>query len=478
MSSTLIVSDKTITPALATTLRSPQHAPCGDLNQISDPATRTYWSRHENTEEANDAVAERNSQRLLREAFKKTMTVQSPLLTSTSSGMVLDLTPGPTLESRWKEVETGKRSSFRLETSATVAADGSIEDERRRRQVSANSKVLSEPESSSSESSHSDRGTSMDMSDAEDKSLDKNDEEEEEEEEEHDGDDHNSSSNKDLGTHIKVEALDDDDAQPQHAIAISSSGKGSASTDSRADDLVLEPTTQHQEALARSLCVMNARSKSTSSVPSASSSPVLPRVPTRPPSAPLPALSGHETVMTAQDIAFRTASLGALTPIEIQRRMYEHSHPKLSSSRWPTRRRRSAGVSLEGRSQGDSFLSSSSSSLQMQPTPLPLRKRQASAGMAAAAAAGSVSDGIIVSGGGRDRPPHPHASFAPALPSYYYLPPSAFRTAAAAAAEEQQEAEHRRKKEQEQKEKEENSFFDFPSPSPSPSPPPQASPSC
>ncbi|CAO3571444.1 unnamed protein product [Mortierella alpina] len=540
MSSTLVVSDKSITTALTTTLCSSQHPPCGELNHVTDPATRTYWSRHENTEEANDAVAEKSrpygsrppsgnharpsrrhsyfrssvaehshawrwsthprsrsrsnktasllrqkscisstttsssssssststtsttstattnttsrplsphppysdSQRLLREAFKKTMTVRSPLLTSTSSGMVLDLTPGPALESRWKEVETGKWSSSTLDASA--AAERSIEGERRRIQVSAKSKALSQPESSSSESIQSDRGTSMNMSDAEDRSLDKNDEEEEEEEQD-DDDESNNSSNKNPGMHIKMGALEDD--QSLHSIAIGSSGRTSsratgkgASTDLQAD-LVLEPTTQHKaEALSRS-GVMNARSKSTSSVTSPFSSPVLPRMPTRPPSAPLPALSGQEAVMTAQDIALRTASLGALTPFEIQRRMYEHAHSKLSSSRWPIRRRKSAGVILEGRSQGDALLSSSS--LQTQPTPLPLRK-----------------------------------SFPPALPSYYYLPPSAFRTAAAAAAEEQQEAEHRRKKEQEQKEKEENSFFEFPSPSPSPSPPPQASPSC
>lgn len=399
------------------------------------------------------------------------MTVQSPLLTSTSSGMVLDLTPGPAIESRWGSVDTARRSSSSLE--AAAVANCPTDGERLSIRVSANNSAPSGHESSPDESSSSDRGTSMDMSDAEDKSLDKNDEKEEEEkDEENDGDKNNSD---DLGTRVKVESVDDE--RLLHSIAnISQEEKGSSSK----EGCTMAPanpaidgseSTLHKGTLARSS--LYARSKSTSSISSPFSSPVLPRMPTRPPSAPLPVLPGQDAVITAQDIALRTASLGALTPIEIQRRMYEHPHPKASSSRWPTRRRRSAGVSLEGHGKGES-VSVLSSSLQTQPIPLQLRKQQASA-------ACSVPDRIVsegVAGGGRsgsENRNNLNGSFAPSLPSYYYLPPSAFRTAAAVAAEEQQEAERRRRKEQEQKETDENSFFEFPSPSPSP--PSQASPS-
>ncbi|KAF9561941.1 hypothetical protein EC968_005435, partial [Mortierella alpina] len=417
--------------------------------------------------------------RLLREAFKKTMTVQSPLLTSTSAGMVLDLTPGPPPESRWKNgVETRMRPLSSSEPIAVV--EGPTESERQRMQVHVDSKALSKPESSPGESGNRDRGTSMDMLDSNDKILDQNNDEEEGEEKEEQGEEEQDDDNtkNELGTRIKLEeALKDESPLALFARqeVKSSNSKGNSTctlTPSNLKADLLE-STRHEESLARTC--LNTRSKSTSSIsspsllspsPSSFSSPALPRVPTRPPSAPLPTLSGQEGVMTAQDIALRTASLGAMTPIEIQRRMYEHAHPKASSSRWPTGRRRSAGVSLEGRSKGES-LSLSTSSLQTRSTSLSFRTRQA-----------SVTCSLPVSGGGGgaggsngDNP----NSLVPALPSYYYLPPSAFRTAAAVAAEEQQEAEHRRKKEQEQKEREENTFFEFPSPSPSP--PPQASPS-
>ncbi|KAF9939117.1 hypothetical protein BGZ67_009997 [Mortierella alpina] len=317
----------------------------------------------------------------------------------------------------------------------------------------------------------------MDMSDTEDKCLDKNDEEEDEAHNDDNDDDannnKNSNNNGDLGAPIKVKPSEDEQFlhsttfASQEVKRSSSKGKGGilGPTILRAD---LLESIQRKEDLARSC--LNARSKSISSISSSSSfsSPVLPRLPTRPPSAPLPAPAGQDAVLTAQDIVFGTASLGALTPIEIQRRMYEHSQFKAPSSRWPTcRRRRSAGVSLEGRSKVEPL----SSSLQTQSTPFPLRKNQASA---ACPEPDRIVSGGAGAGGGSDNPINHNGSLVPALPSYYYLPPSAFRTAAAVAAEEQQEAEHRRKEEQEQNEREENSFFEFPSPSPSP--PSQASP--
>ncbi|KAF8949064.1 hypothetical protein BGZ47_011292 [Haplosporangium gracile] len=59
----------------------------------STTSTSPYTPTTKNAKMA--MAAGRNAARSFQEAFKKSMTVHSPLLTSTSSGMVLDLSPGP-----------------------------------------------------------------------------------------------------------------------------------------------------------------------------------------------------------------------------------------------------------------------------------------------------------------------------------------------------------------------------------------------
>ncbi|KAF9198476.1 hypothetical protein BGZ49_000701 [Haplosporangium sp. Z 27] len=176
----------------------------------------------------------------------------------------------------------------------------------------------------------------------------------------------------------------------------------------------------------------------------------------------------QEEHVTAHDISLMTASFGALTPLEIQNRFYAQKQQQQQRRRRNSRRK---SIISKSRSNYHQSLTAPNIPTVFDPTKvLALRHqfRQHQSGaepsihpfdrpLQAAAQGLSISE-VSKSPELKSNPGLGKGTSS--LPSYYYLPPSAFRMAADVEAEERQEAEQKRQ----EKDKELEEYFVFLSP--------------
>ncbi|KAF9916530.1 hypothetical protein BX616_003538 [Lobosporangium transversale] len=177
----------------------------------------------------------------------------------------------------------------------------------------------------------------------------------------------------------------------------------------------------------------------------------------------------RETVITAHDISLMTASLKALTPLEIQSQLYMGTRQQTRRRRQSRRRSHnviiasssavvSADTAVARAGVGAQPVLHNHSVYRAPPVPI-LREGSSMIGLGLTsmnASANSIrtstmgvndhkttKQSVSVSVGANERP----------LPAHYYLPPSAFRTAADVAAEEREELERKQRQQQRQQEK-------------------------